>query len=117
MNALHFGDPRKSSGLSFLKYSHKRSTFACMSRSQQLRDMSKSSPGVRAIRLGVIAVLGWFKSPQSERHSDSDPAASSRGRLVTVLQTTHPADVPTMNELLRTFFDAQENTVQNLSEI
>ena len=31
MNALHFGDPSKSSGLSFLKYSHKRSTFACIS--------------------------------------------------------------------------------------
>ena len=75
---LHFGDPSKSNGLSVLKYSHKRSMFAWMSRSQQLRDMSKSSPGVKPMRLGVIAVLGWLQSPQCERHSDPDPAATSR---------------------------------------
>ena len=51
INALHFGDPSKSNGLSVLKYSHK---LACMSRSQQLRDMSKRSPGVRS------TVSGWL---------------------------------------------------------
>ena len=59
--ALHFGDPTKSAGLSVCGSLHSRSVFVVTFRSQERRDVSRTSAGVKPIRLALAIVLGWLK--------------------------------------------------------
>ena len=64
----------------------------------------------RDVALGGFAVIGGGRSVCTGRTPVEDLQCPSQGLLLTVLQTTTTSRC-SYNELLRTFFNAQEDTV------